>query len=214
MVGDIVKHVTGPAAIDQPASLPARALKGRRAAGSRPGEDHVPDVQAGGGAVTDLRQRAVGKVAPLRGRAAGGQGLGQVNGVPGYADIALRVCGQVAVVVVGPAGVVAFRTVVRVRQSLDGRAGFIVARQGREVAVAVVGDALLGEAVVHRGGRPGVALGPQEASGEIIGIGEELIGGCPIGRGPLLLRAPLRHEAGLAGRGAGDGMPQRGEISG
>lgn len=63
MVGDVVEDVAGPAAIDQPASLPARALEGRRAAGSRPGEDHVPDVQAGRGAVVDLRERAVGKVA-------------------------------------------------------------------------------------------------------------------------------------------------------
>ena len=101
MVGDVVEDVAGPAAIDQPASLPARALEGRRAAGSRPGEDHVPDVQAGRAAVVDLRERAVGKVAPARGRTPGGQRPWQVDGVPRDAHAALRICGQVAVVVVG-----------------------------------------------------------------------------------------------------------------
>ena len=80
-------------------------------------------------------------------------------------------------VVVGPAGFVAFRTVVRVRQSLDGRAGFIVARQGREVAVALVGDAAFREPAI--GGR----RGPEEthaalqAPGEVVGVGEGLGGG-------------------------------------
>ena len=118
----------------------------------------------------------------------------------------MRIRGDVAVVVVGPAGVVAFRTVVRVRQSLDGRAGFVVARQGREVAVAVIGDAAFREPAI--GGR----RGPEEthaalqAPGEVVGVGEGLGGGGAVGGGAFLLLLPLGDEAGLAGHAAGGGV--------
>ena len=101
MVGDVVEDVAGPAAVDQASALPGGALKDRGAAGAGAGEDHVPDVQAGRAAVVDLRERAVGKVAPARGRTPGGQRPWQVDGVPRDAHAALRICGQVAVVVVG-----------------------------------------------------------------------------------------------------------------
>ncbi len=92
MVGDVVEQVAGPAAVDQASAFPGGALKDRGAAGAGAGEDHVPDVQAGGAAVVDLRERAVGQITPLSACRSRSERAGHVQDVPreGHAGLWAR----------------------------------------------------------------------------------------------------------------------------
>ena len=200
VVGNVIIYQIGTAALEDAATSEGNAFESLAAVVNEGAE-----VVVSGGAVHDTGLGAVGQigVAGLGGTAGcGGNRYRLPQQVVGQGEAPASVRGQVAVGIVCIGGGSNCGNVVSGVGIREGRsrAGGVVAGQGGDVAVAVVGDALLREGVGGRG--VAVVLPGSEAVGPVVGEAVGVRDGCvsaSVGPGPTA------DVAGILRGGAGEG---------